>query len=330
MRKKSLEKISCPECNSNEFHLTKKNENKTEIREGIIECKGCRKKFSIKNGIIDLLLNPSKSIVNEQKGWMHDHKKNFESVRRNEFILSLPRPQNPEDKEWWEEQATNYEFVFEKMKLSGKESVLDLGAGRCWSTRDFAKKGCEAIALDIVREKYVGLESSDLYITKDLFFERILGDMNEIPFMDESFDIVFSTATLHHSSNLMETFKEIRRVLKPNGRIVLVNEPVRGILESKEFKHELVDLGVNEHKYTLFEWINALKKNGFKVKIFFPKNVEEMMKTGNVKGEKKYKLVIGRIVSVFWRFAPTRVILERVLHLPGQVFIGMGLIAIGE
>lgn len=330
MKERVLKKIKCPECNSSNLNLTKRRENRIEVREGTIQCKKCNQKFSIKNGIIDLLFKPSEDILNEQKGWLKDHRKNFENIRKDEFLLSLPRPQNPEDREWWEEQALNYEFVLEKMNLSGEESILDLGAGRCWSTRDFAKKGCEAVALDIMREKYVGLEASDLYLNNKVFFERIIGDMNELPFNDESFDVVFSTATLHHSSNLMETFKEIRRVLKPNGRIVLVNEPVRGILESKEFKHELVDLGVNEHKYSLFEWINALKENGFKVKVFFPKNVEEMMRTGKVKGEKKYKLVIGKIVSIFWRFYPTRILLEKVLHIPGQMFIGMGLIAIGE
>jgi SAM-dependent methyltransferase len=46
-----------------------------------------------------------------------------------------------------------------------------------------------------------------------------------MPFEDESFDIVFGHAVLHHLPNLQASFDEFMRVLKPGGRIFFAGEP---------------------------------------------------------------------------------------------------------
>ncbi|MBS3059660.1 MAG: class I SAM-dependent methyltransferase [Candidatus Diapherotrites archaeon] len=326
MRQSLLELIKCPNCGSEKFFAEEKKSDKSELREGSVKCRECSESFSVKKGILDLLINPSEEIVKEQKGWTQDESAN---VNSKEFILSLPRPADKEHKEWWQEQADNYEMVLKRLALRGNETVLDVGAGRTWSTRGFAKKGCRAVGIDILREKFVGLECADYYLGGSVFFERVLADMNALPFKAKSFDVVFSTATLHHSSNLNECFGEISRVLKKNGKVVLVNEPTRGVLESKEFKHELVDLGVNEHKYSLPEWLSAMKRNGFEVEVMMPRSVERMMETGKVKGDKKYKVFLGKIASFFWRIPGGKFLLKR-MHIAGQLLVGLGVVIIGR
>ncbi len=324
-----LKLVVCPECGGRKFKVREKKRSPLECREGTVKCLECSKEFKVNKGITDFLVEHTEEIMKEQKAWMKEQKAK-EKIDLKEFLLSLPRPENREDREWWAEQADNYEMVMEELKLKGTETVLDLGAGRCWSTRDFAKKGCYAVGIDIVKEKFVGLESADLYLKNGQFFERMLADMNKLPFADKSFDVVFSTATLHHCSDLRESFKEISRVLKKKGKLVLVNEPVRGIFESKRVEHRIADLGANEHKYSIPEWTSALKEAGFTYRIFFPRNVENMMATGKVKGGKGYKVMLGRIASGLWGNRVGRILLEKVFHLPGQWLIGMGLALIAE
>ncbi|HYH53165.1 MAG TPA: methyltransferase domain-containing protein [Solirubrobacterales bacterium] len=48
-----------------------------------------------------------------------------------------------------------------------------------------------------------------------------------LPFEDESFDLVFGHAVLHHIPDLDKAFAEFRRVLRPGGMIAFAGEPSR-------------------------------------------------------------------------------------------------------
>jgi SAM-dependent methyltransferase len=52
-------------------------------------------------------------------------------------------------------------------------------------------------------------------------------EAEELPFEDESFDLVFGHAVLHHIPDLDRAFAEFRRVLRPGGVIAFAGEPSR-------------------------------------------------------------------------------------------------------
>ena len=52
-------------------------------------------------------------------------------------------------------------------------------------------------------------------------------EAEELPFEDESFDIVFGHAVLHHIPDVERAFAEFRRVLRPGGAIAFAGEPSR-------------------------------------------------------------------------------------------------------
>jgi ubiquinone/menaquinone biosynthesis C-methylase UbiE len=52
-------------------------------------------------------------------------------------------------------------------------------------------------------------------------------EAEELPFDDESFDLVFGHAVLHHIPDLDRAFAEFRRVLRPGGAIAFAGEPSR-------------------------------------------------------------------------------------------------------
>lgn len=271
MKKELIELLRCPSCKSlhmelsfidtNLVNIDKKRE---EIIEGNIRCRNCDRDFIIKDGIPDLLINSDPKIISEQKGW-EELKDTI--INTDDLMLSLPDAIG-EYKSAWKSQAENFKYMFEKINLNGKETILDLGSGRCWSTRFFAHKGCYAVGIDILMPKYVGLLTGDIYIQNEgIYFERIRGDMNNLPFRDKVFDIVFITATLHHSSEIFTTLKGVNRVLKSGGRLILINEPVGGL---KHIKLDCAEIkaGINEHIYRLWSYTKNLKKTGFTYKIY--------------------------------------------------------------
>ena len=273
MKKELIRLLRCPFCRSEELSVPetgganmdiKEDEIVDDIREGHIECGSCGKKFIIKDGILDLLIKSDSEILSEQKGW--DQLKEA-IVNTDDLMLSLPDALG-EHKSAWKSQAENFKYMFEKIDLSGKETILDLASGRCWSTRFFARKGCCAVGIDILLTKYVGLLTGDIYIQNEgVYFERIRGNMNELPFRDRIFDIVFITASLHHSSDISITLKEVYRVLKPMGRLILINEPVGGFKRIRLDCAE-VKAGINEHVYRLWTYIKNLRRTGFTYNIY--------------------------------------------------------------
>ena len=78
--------------------------------------------------------------------------------------------------------------------------------------------------------EYVGIDSSErlIEIAREKYQEEnvkfLVVDALSLPFSDNSFNEVFSIAVLHHIPSdefRLESLKEIRRVLKPNGFLIL-------------------------------------------------------------------------------------------------------------
>jgi SAM-dependent methyltransferase len=57
--------------------------------------------------------------------------------------------------------------------------------------------------------------------------ETVVTEAEELPFEDESFDLVFGHAVLHHIPDLERAFAEFQRVLRPGGAIAFCGEPSR-------------------------------------------------------------------------------------------------------
>ena len=89
---------------------------------------------------------------------------------------------------------------------------------------------CGAIALDIATAELQGLYTAEYFIEDgEVFFERVLGSMDAIPLASSSLDYVYCCEVLHHNdpAGLRRTFAEIFRVLRPGGRLLMVNETLK-------------------------------------------------------------------------------------------------------
>lgn len=100
--------------------------------------------------------------------------------------------------------------------LKGKK-VLDAGGGTGRLVPLLLEKGAEVTVLDCSEKM--------LSICKRKFsrVETILGDVEEMPFAEGSFDIVVSAYLIVHLKDTSKFFDEAYRVLKDQGNFILTN-----------------------------------------------------------------------------------------------------------
>jgi ubiquinone/menaquinone biosynthesis C-methylase UbiE len=117
-------------------------------------------------------------------------------------------------------------------KLLGKplptfDRSLEIGAGTGYFTLNMLQDGTvrEATATDISPGMLDALKANAARIGADV--QTVACDAEQLPFADESFDLVLGHAVLHHIPHLDRAFGEFLRVLRPGGRIVFAGEPSR-------------------------------------------------------------------------------------------------------
>lgn len=283
MRKGLLEILKCPVCNKNSFGLEISGDETLEIKTGRINCENCKAEYRIENGIVDFLKNASGSAMRERKAMDEDEYITDEQGNKyritNEVIerfkaefLSMPEG----DGSHFFKRGGSFQSIarlsprfystLNSLNLTGKETVLEIGACFSYASFKFAEKGCRVIATDV--SNY--LKVSRLF-TEKAYFDRIFCDMHRTPFRDNVFDIVFGSAVFHHTKELAVAFSEMHRVLKSGGRLVLINESARGIFEKVHPVFERKKRqGYGDTSYNLLEWTKAAHAGGFKkIKIEF-------------------------------------------------------------
>ncbi len=138
----------------------------------------------------------------------------------------------PEIHEQWESVYLNpdldrlYDRIFERIVriLSPKpdQTLLDAGCGYCFHAVRLARSGVQVTALDL---SDAALQRAAATIRRAGMEDRIRlerGDLLELPFSDGSFDYVHCWGVLMHVPRLEVALGELIRVLKPGGKLVVM------------------------------------------------------------------------------------------------------------
>lgn len=106
--------------------------------------------------------------------------------------------------------------VFENVELTHR-SVLDLGCGGGLYTYELSTTGAHVTGID---SSYAMLEKARNQY-KPLAF--IQSEASELPFNEESVDVILMRALTHHFTDLSPLLHEARRVLRSNGQLIIQN-----------------------------------------------------------------------------------------------------------
>jgi len=111
-------------------------------------------------------------------------------------------------------------LVVERAGVTGDDVVLDVACGSGNATIPAAKTGATTTGLDITPEL---LEAGKMAAAEaGVEIEWIVGDAQDLPFDDASFDVVTSVFGCMFAPDHRRTAEELARVLKPGGRFLLV------------------------------------------------------------------------------------------------------------
>ncbi len=105
--------------------------------------------------------------------------------------------------------------------------VLDVGAGVGWLSNRLHQLGHRPHAVDLTVDADDGLGAARHYGPP---WPRYQAEMDALPFADATpdtgADMVVFNASLHYSTNYTNTVSEAMRVLRPGGRIVVMDSPI--------------------------------------------------------------------------------------------------------
>jgi ubiquinone/menaquinone biosynthesis C-methylase UbiE len=109
--------------------------------------------------------------------------------------------------------------VVETAGVTGDDVVLDVACGSGNATIPAAKTGAKTTGLDLTPELLE--RGKQAAADAGVEIEWIEGDAMELPFEDDSFDVVTSVFGCMFAPDQRQTAAELARVLKPGGRMVV-------------------------------------------------------------------------------------------------------------
>ena len=152
-------------------------------------------------------------------------------------------------------------------ELREGETVLDLGCGGGFDAFLAAQKVGEkgkVVGIDMTPEM---IERATENTLKGSYqnVEFKLGEIENLPVDDDCIDVVISNCVINHSPDKLGTFKEVFRVLKPGGRILIADLVIEG-----EFIEDVLDSLDKVWAEWLAgalgkqEYLNAVREAGFR------------------------------------------------------------------
>ncbi|HET7143063.1 MAG TPA: class I SAM-dependent methyltransferase [Anaerolineales bacterium] len=113
-----------------------------------------------------------------------------------------------------------FERVFSQGIVKAGYSLVDLGTGTGTLARGFAQRGCKVIGLDISAQLLE--QAKDLSEQAGLSIDFRFAKAEETGLPDDTFDVV-SAGQCWHWFDRQAAATEVRRILKPNGRVVIAH-----------------------------------------------------------------------------------------------------------
>jgi ubiquinone/menaquinone biosynthesis C-methylase UbiE len=93
--------------------------------------------------------------------------------------------------------------------------LLEVGCGMGTDLLQFSRGGARCVGVDLTpRSIEITQHRFRLYGADGAF---MISDAENLPFLDESFDVVYSNGVLHHTPDTEGAIREVHRVLRPGG-----------------------------------------------------------------------------------------------------------------
>ena len=129
----------------------------------------------------------------------------------------------------WRIRASSFRVFLRKVLQPMERSIgkplkcLDMGAGNAWLSNRLAQRGHLVAAIDLLTNDWDGLGA---HLQYEATLLPVQAEFDRLPFEIQQCDLVIFNASLHYSPAYTKTLKEAKRVLKPGGKIIVLDTPV--------------------------------------------------------------------------------------------------------
>lgn len=164
-------------------------------------------------------------------------------------------------------QGKDLERLSALLAVSPHASVIDLGCGAGHASFVAAQVVTEVVAYDLSSQmlKVVAEAAKQKGLTN---IRTRQGVAESLPFSDASADIVISRYSAHHWHDVGQALREIRRVLKPGGRVIIMDvvSPGHPLLDIYLQTVEKLRDTSHVRDYSPGEWLSMFTDAGFIVR----------------------------------------------------------------
>lgn len=178
----------------------------------------------------------------------------FASKRQNDLINGL---------------KPSHRFVEKPMMKSmmpelKNKKILMLGCGTGEESiilKDFGADDKNIIGID--------LSKNSILLAKNTYpdIDFVVGDMNNLPFDDNTFDFVYSSLAVHYSSTPNRVYNEVYRVLKKDGLFLFsIAHPLRWSSQEKEIDGSVIRIigcSKNDNENIVYGKYHTFEKHTF-------------------------------------------------------------------
>lgn len=111
-----------------------------------------------------------------------------------------------------------FNWIFDKISISPKDKILEIGCGNgeLWKDKEYKLQETASIVLSDISEGMLRDARENLKNFEDKINFRLI-DCTELPYENESLDIIIGNHMLFYVKDREKAFSEIKRVLKPGG-----------------------------------------------------------------------------------------------------------------
>jgi ubiquinone/menaquinone biosynthesis C-methylase UbiE len=188
--------------------------------------------------------------------------------------------------------------LVELAHVQSTNRVLDVATGTGHTAFAFASQVREGVATDLTPEMLVEAEK----VKAELGIRNVefrIADAHDLPFEDEAFDLVTCRRAAHHFADIRRALREMRRVLRPGGRLVIDDRsvPADDFLDATLNRLDWLHDHSHVRQYRPSEWQKMMPEAGFTIEAIEPYTKHRPLSAFTNGVEPESAMEIARIIA---------------------------------